>query len=58
MMKDLIKDASTNINVELLKNEFVKQYAVKKGWNTESLTAEQMNEIQDQEEYKSFIIKG
>lgn len=58
-MKDkLIKDSEYNISIELLQTEFVKSYAKKKGWNTAMLTEEQLNEIKNQEGYKSPILKS
>ncbi len=55
---DLIKDASYSINIELMKNEFIKQYATKKGWDFDNLDKEQLNEIQSLNEYKSLIVKS
>lgn len=58
-MKDkLIKDSEYNINIELLQTEFVKSYAKQKGWSTSMLTEEQLNEIKNQDGYKSPIIKS
>jgi len=39
--------------VEDLKNQFVKNYAIKNGWSLDNLSSEQLNEITKQDGYKN-----
>lgn len=40
-------------DMEMLRENFINQYAKKKGWDPKKLTTEQLFEIQQQKGYKS-----
>lgn len=51
---DMIKNETiSEKEIELLREQFKKDYATKKGWNYNKLTTEQMIEITQQKGWKS-----
>lgn len=51
--KDFVKETGiTDEQLHELREAFVKKYADMKGWNTETLSSEQINEIHQQDGYK------
>lgn len=51
--KDFVKETGlTEKEVQELKEAYIKQYAVMKGWDYSTLSNDQLNEIQQQDGYK------
>ena len=50
---NLIKGNGESLNKDELREKFVSNYCVRKGWNKNSLTEEQLSEIKTHKEYKN-----
>lgn len=45
--------AGSSFNKDEFRENFIKEYASKKGWDVEKLTTEQLKEIKSQDGYKN-----
>jgi hypothetical protein len=53
MEEQLIKETGlTTEDLQALRETFASQYAIKKGWDVDNLTDEQLNEIKTQKGYR------
>jgi hypothetical protein len=57
MEQELIRETGlTTDDLQDLRETFLSQYAIKKGWNANNLSIEQLNEIKNQSGYKTPLL--